>query len=212
MADAEAPVPSPTLPTDSQDVAWVTVPVYQSTEQLSGLVADVEMMFRLNPYSVFSTWRQSGPMSFHASFKNESNGQVLDIDIDVTPGPGRGVTANYRQGIKKRTFFALEPFQQGSRLLVVDDYESLPQADREARLAEVDKSLKAWGEALRVYFLRVRRYAWIPGWRWYMRRVWARMTPSARRIVWWLYIITVVEFFFFLFVLAIYVLEQDKPL
>ena len=36
-----------------------------------------------------------------------------------------------------------------------------------------------------------------PAWRWYMRRVWVPMKPSARRIVWLLYLITVVEFSFF---------------
>ncbi|UCH53763.1 MAG: hypothetical protein JSW09_02915 [Pseudomonadota bacterium] len=213
MADADpSNPPTPALPTDSKDVAWVAVPAYQSPDELARMVGDVEMMFRLNPYWIFSKWRKTGPDSFHAEFKNESNGQNIVVDIAVVSGPGRGVTASYNQGLKKRTFLTAEPFGEGSRLLVVDDYESLPEADREARLAEVDKSLKAWGESLRVYFLRMRRYGWIPGWKGYMRRIWGKMTPSGRRIVWWIYIITVAEFFFFLFVLAIWVLEQDKPL
>ncbi len=49
-----------------------------------------------------------------------------------------------------------------------------------------------------------------PGWRWYIRRVWVPMKPSARRIVWLLYLITVVEFFFFLFVLLIYLIEKNQ--
>jgi hypothetical protein len=36
------------------------------------------------------------------------------------------------------------------------------------------------------------------------------MKPSARRIVWLLYLITVAEFFFFLFVMLIYLIEQNK--
>jgi hypothetical protein len=35
------------------------------------------------------------------------------------------------------------------------------------------------------------------------------MKPSARRIVWFIYLITAAEFFFFLFVLLIYVIEQN---
>ena len=67
----------------------------------------------------------------------------------------------------------------------------------------------AWAEALRIYFLRLKRWSWLPGWRWYLRRVWVPMKPSSRRIVWLVYLITIAEFFFFLFVMLIYVLEQD---
>ncbi|HLD14446.1 MAG TPA: hypothetical protein VJB18_07005, partial [Burkholderiales bacterium] len=91
-----------------------------------------------------------------------------------------------------------------------DDYDRLSEAERAQRVAEVDKSLSAWGEALRTYFLRLQRWSWLPGWRWYLRRVWVPMKPSARRIVWLLYLITVVEFFFFLFVLLIYLIEKNS--
>ena len=74
----------------------------------------------------------------------------------------------------------------------------------------MDKSLTAWAEALRLYFLRLRRWSWLPGWRWYIRRVWMPMKPSARRIVWFIYLITVAEFFFFLFVLLIFLIERGN--
>jgi hypothetical protein len=127
------------------------------------------------------------------------------------------MTINYSAGVKLRTLFLVEPAppttdRKGARslLVVVDDYGRYPEAERKARLHEVDKSLLAWAEALRVYFIRQKRWAWLPGWRGYIRRVWIKMNPSARRIVWWIYIISVVEFFFFLFVLAIYLLEQHN--
>ena len=68
----------------------------------------------------------------------------------------------------------------------------------------------AWADALRLYFLRRRRWSWLPGWRWYIRRVWMPMKPSARRIVWFIYLITVAEFFFFLFVLLIFLIERGN--
>jgi hypothetical protein len=212
VADRAPPAPeqAPRLPTNSQDVAWVTIPAFQSADELAALCRDVEALFRINPYFYFSDWRQTGPDSYHAAFENQSNGQKIAVDFDVAPGPGTGLTVTYRQGIKRRTFFTIEGQDTGSRLLVTDDYEGLPAAEREARMPEVDKSLKAWGEALRVYFVRLRRWSWVPGWRWYMRRVWMPMKPSARRIVWLLFLITVVEFLFFLFVLLIYVIEQNK--
>jgi hypothetical protein len=210
MADTRPAAPVPKLPTDSHDVAWAAVPARQSPEELAALCGDVEVLFRVNPYLYFSAWRQIGPSSHHAEFENQSNGQKLSLDLDATPGPGRGVTVEYRQGLKRRTYFTIEPFERGSRLLITDDYEALPAAERESRLAEVDKSLAAWGEALRVYFLRQRRWSWLPGWRWYMRRVWVPMKPSQRRIVWLIYLITAAEFFFFLFVLLIWVIEHSR--
>ena len=206
---ATIPAP-PVLPIDSSDVAWAAVPAHQSPEELSAICRDVEALFRVNPYLYFSQWRQSGPTSYHAEFENQSNDRKLALDLDVTSGPGLGATVRYSTGLKRRTVFSIEPFAQGSRLVIVDDYGGVAEAEREQRLAEVDKSLKAWGEALRVYFLRLRRYRRLPGWRWYIRRVWVPMKPSQRRIVWLLYLITVVEFFFFLFVLLIYVIEQNK--
>jgi hypothetical protein len=207
-----ATAPPPNLPTDSRDVAWVAIPAPQKPAELAGLCRDVEVLFRVNPYYYFAGFKPTGPASFHAEFENQSNKQQVTVDFDVTPGPGQGLTVNYRQGLKKRTFFTIDPYESGSRLVIVDDYESLPEAEREARLAEVDKSLQAWGEALRLYFLRLKRWSWAPGWRWYMRRAWVPMKPSARRIVWMLYLITLVEFLFFLFVMLIYLIEQGKDL
>jgi hypothetical protein len=212
MADTSPSSAAPKLPTDSKDVAWVAIPASQTPQELAEHLVDVEVVLRINPYYYFTAWRKTGPDSYHVELENQSNQQRQALDFDVTPGPNRGLTISYRQGLKKRTFFTVEPQGAGSRLLVTDDYEALPESQRQARMAEVDKSLKAWGEALRLYFLRLKRWSWVPGWRWYMRRVWVPMKPSARRIVWLLFLISVVEFLFFLFVLLIYVIEQGKDL
>lgn len=205
--------PPPKLPTDSRDVVWVAVPARQTPAELAELCRDIEALLRINPYYTFANWKQTGSANFHAEFENHSNQQQVTVDLDVSPGKGPGdQIVSYRQGLKKRTFFSIEAHEQGSRLVIVDDYESRPEAEREARLAEVDKSLPAWGEALRLYFLRLRRWSWVPGWRWYMRRVWMPMKPSSRRIAWMLYLITLVEFLFFLFVLLIYLIEQNKDM
>ncbi|OGI50960.1 MAG: hypothetical protein A3A87_04165 [Candidatus Muproteobacteria bacterium RIFCSPLOWO2_01_FULL_60_18] len=167
-------------------------------------------MFRVNPYFFFDEWRQTGPDAFHAEFENQSSQTRQMLDLRVTQGPGRGMTVTYNGGIKKRTVFTIEPTPEGSRMIITDDYDLLPAAERERRQSEVDKSLKAWAESLRLYFLRLKRWSWLPGWRWYLRRVWIPMKPSARRIVWLIYLITVAEFFFFLFVLLIYLIEQKN--
>ncbi len=211
MAEPAQVAPPPlSLPIDSTDVAWVAVPAPQSPEALVALLHDIGAILRVNPFLTFSVWRQIGPVRFHAEFDNESNGQKVAVDIEVEPGPGQGLTLRYASGLKKRTLFAVEPFGTGSRLVIVDDYESVPEAEREQRLAEVDKSLLAWGNALRKYFLRLNRWSWLPGWRWYLRRVWVPMKPSARRIVWLIWIVSLLEFAFFLFLILILVIEQGK--
>jgi hypothetical protein len=191
----------------SEDSAWVTVPTPWPVDELRGFCGDLEMLFRLNPYYYFERWETLGPDRFRAQFENQSNKQKLSVEIERNAGPDAGFTVLYQGSLKRRTLFVPEPATQGSQLTVIDDYAGLSHEEREQRMAEVDKSLLAWGEALRVYFLRLKRWSWIPGWRWYMRRVWAPMKPSSRRIVWLLYLITVAEFFFFLFVLLIWWVE-----
>lgn len=201
---------APTPPVDSTDAAWASLPVPFPPGELAELCRDIEALFRINPYYYFDVWRQTGSDSFHAEFENQSNHTRLALDLAVTQEPGPGLTVAYNQGIKKRTVFRIEPAPGGSRLTIADDYERLPVAEREQRKSEVDKSLAAWAESLRRYFLRLRRWSWLPGWRWYTRRVWMPMKPSTRRIVWFIYLITVVEFCFFLFVLLIYLIEQGR--
>lgn len=199
-----------TAPVDSADAAWVSLPAPFPPDVLSQHCRDIEVLFRLNPYYYFSAWHQTGPDAYHAEFENQSNQSHLVLDLSVTQDPGRGITVTYQGGIKKRTVFTIEPTPEGSRMTVTDDYDLLPAAEREKRQSEVDKSLKAWAESLRLYFLRLRRWSWLPGWRWYIRRLWIPMKPSARRIVWFIYLISVAEFFFFLFVLMIYLIEQGN--
>lgn len=194
----------------SQDAAWVRVPTSLTPTELAGHIQDVEAMLRINPYLYFRSWKQTGPVSYHAELDNQSNKQTLTLDLELIADARSALTINYRQGLKSRTVFTIEPLAGGSYLVITDDYSQLPKPERERRAAEVDKSLLAWGEALRIYFKRLQRWSWLPGWRWYIRRVWVPMKPSARRIVWLLFLITIVEFFFFLFVLLIYVLEQNK--
>jgi hypothetical protein len=206
--NSRAATPKP--PLDSTDAAWASLPAPFPPGELAELCRDIEALFRLNPYYYFDVWRQTGPDAFHIEFENQSNKTRQALDLGVTPGPGPGVTVTYDQGIKKRTVFTIEPAPNGSRLTITDDYERLPETERVQRQAEADKSLAAWAEALRLYFLRRRRWSWLPGWRWYIRRVWMPMKPSARRIVWFIYLITVAEFFFFLFVMLIWLVEQGS--
>jgi hypothetical protein len=207
------PSAPPPVGVSVEDAAWVRVPTRLSPAEVAPLLRDAEVILRLNPYYHFRELRETGTNSFHAAFENQSNDQQLEVDVSVESGPADGVTLRYHSGIKRRTIISIEPFERGSYVVLTDDYAGLTESERKEREAEVDKSLVAWGEALRVYLLRIRRYSWIPGWRWYIRRVWIGMKPNQRRIVWLLYLITIVEFFFFLFViLMLNVVQLERAL
>jgi hypothetical protein len=207
------PSAPPPVGVSVEDAAWVRVPTRLSPAEVAPLLRDAEVILRLNPYYHFRELRETGTNSFHAAFENQSNDQQLEVDVSVESGPADGMTLRYHSGIKRRTIVSIEPFERGSYVVLTDDYAGLSETERKEREAEVDKSLVAWGEAVRVYLLRIRRYSWIPGWRWYIRRVWIGMKPNQRRIVWLLYLITIVEFFFFLFViLMLNVVQLERAL
>lgn len=165
---------------------------------------------RLNPFWVFHEWRSAAADVVHVRFHNDSNDQDYDGELRRHAGPGEGFTVEYAHGLKRRTVFLLDGTASGSRLTVVDDYQGSPAEERAKRAAEVDRSVLAWGRALRIYFARLDRWSWLPGWRWYLRRVWLPMRPSGRRIVWLLTVITLAEFVIFLLVLLIYAIERSK--
>jgi hypothetical protein len=207
------PSAPPPVGVSVEDAAWVRVPTRLNPAEVAPLLRDTEVLLRLNPYYHFRELRETGINSFHAAFENQSNNQQLEVDVSVESGPADGMTLRYHSGIKRRTIVSIEPFERGSYVVLTDDYAGLSETERKEREAEVDKSLVAWGEAVRVYLLRIRRYSWIPGWRWYIRRVWIGMKPNQRRIVWLLYLITIVEFFFFLFViLMLNIVQLERAL
>ena len=196
-------------PIDSSDAAWATIDLPLPVHRVAEECRDLEAVLRINPFWVFSEWQTLDADTFRARLRNESNEQELATVLRRRPGPGLGFTLTYEHGLKRRTVFLLDEAAGGSRLTMVDDYDGTPAEERARRAAEVDRSLLAWSRALQRYLLRLKRWSWVPGWRWYMRRLWIPMKPSARRIVWLLYVITLAEFVLFLFVLLIYAIEQN---
>jgi hypothetical protein len=110
----------------------------------------------------------------------------------------------YDRGAKRSTRFEIDATADGCRLRITDDYSGAAETD----VAEVDRSLHAWGVALREYLLRDRRWGWCTPWRWYMRRVWVPMKPSARRITFIILLVTLAEIVLIALVMAIYWAEH----
>jgi hypothetical protein len=196
---------------DEGDVAWVTIETELGAEELTRFCQDVERLFRINPAYVFRRWEAVGDDSVHWVALNESNAREIDTYLSVEPLPD-GIAVTYATGLKTRTTFRVEPGPGhaaggNAKLVISDDYGGTPEADRKKRMDEVDKSLVQWGHGLHRYLRQWKRWSGVGLWRWYMRRVWQPMRPMARRIVFLLIVITVVEFIIFLMVFTIFWLE-----
>ncbi len=208
MADTSATGPVQAAPpVKTEDAAWVSLSTPFTAAELTAFCRHTEWLYRINPYYEFRRWQGTAPNSFHAEFRNLSNTQDVVTDLTVEEDTG-GFVVRYAQGLKKRTVFTIAPAAGGSTLTITDDYAGMSESEKRERIDEVDKSLTAWGAALNAFFRRYKRWSWIAPWRWYMRRVWMNMKPSARRITWLVILITLVEFCFFLFVALIWWLEH----
>lgn len=102
----------------------------------------------------------------------------------------------------------MEPKGPVADLVITDEYDELSAPEYAERQGEVDRSLVPWGHALFRYLRAWSRWSWLPPWRWYMRRVWQPMKPSARRIVRMLWLLTLLKLVGFLLVLSIWVIEH----
>jgi hypothetical protein len=193
--------------TGEPNLAWVRIDTPLAPGELRQFCADLERLYRINPLLEFLEWRVVGPGRWHMGVRNLSNGQELATGLELAPTP-QGLLVRYTQGLKDATELRVEPAGQRARLIITDRYPVMDAEEAARRAGEIDRSLVPWGQALHRYLRAYRRWRGLPGWGWYMRRVWQPMRPAARRIValiWWL---TLLEFLAFLFVLAIFVLAS----
>lgn len=169
-------------PEAGADAAWVSVATPLSPAGLLALVRDPERLMRVNSQWVFESWVSQG--TDHCRFRifNPSDGQRWEMEAHILQLPD-GVRLDYRDGVKAYTRFRVEPTEDGSRLWIIDDYGRLAEAERSARLAEVDRSLVPWGKDLYRHLRAWSRWSGLAPWRWFVERVWLRMTPTSRRLV-----------------------------
>lgn len=195
---------------DNQDAAWVTIETPFNSAELCAFLDDVERLYRINSMLVFEEWQQTGDRQYRLKAKNLSNGQQLKTDLEVEP-TADGITVRYNEGLRTSTSFRVDDEVDGcAKLVVTDDYSGASLTERESRIDEVDKSLVQWGNSLYRYLHQWKRWSWLPGWRFYMRKIWQPMKPMARRITFILIIITLAEFVLFLMVFTVFWLELDK--
>ena len=185
------------------DAAWVVIDTPLAPKDLAAFCSDLERLYRINPYLEFGLWRGTARGAFAVAFRNLSNQREFELLLALERNSASDFTVRYDRGIKLGTRFEIEFSATGSRLRITDEYHGTA-----TDTGEVDKSLHAWGVALREYLLRERRWGWCAPWRWYMRRVWVPMKPSARRITFIILMVTLAEIALIALVLAIYWIEH----
>ena len=191
---AAARQPGPHHTAQHEDAAWVRIATPLAAADLRLFLDDIERLYRINPLLELSAFEATGGGAYRLAARNLSNGRDIEVALAVTPRE-TGIDVRYSGGLKTATSFSVEPAvgEGGSHLVVTDVYESGTEAERRARAGEVDLSLNAWGRALHDYLRAWTRWSWLAPWRWYMRRVWQPMTPSARRIVWMIWVVSAFE-------------------
>lgn len=198
---------APEAPT-GEDRSWVTIETPLGVPALREFCSDVERLYRINPYLEIQSWQPLAADRVRVRWRNLSNALAQTLDLSCERESSDAFSVVYSQGIKRRTRFAVECAPGGSRLTVTDDYASLPEGERLRRVAEVDRSLSAWGWALHTYLRRERRWGGNALWRWAMRRVWLPMRPGARRITTGIVLVSAVELVLTLVVALIYWVEH----
>lgn len=185
------------------DAAWVVLETPLAPARLAAFCGDLERLYRINPFLEFASWKQDAPDRFRAEVLNHSNAQRTVMAARVTRTSDRAVRVDYQEGLKKSTRFEIQPAPAGSRLTITDEYG--PAAAAQA--AAVDRSLHAWGVALKAHLERDRRWGWLPLYRTAVERVWLPMKPSARRITFLVLVIAFADVLLIALGFAIYWLE-----
>jgi hypothetical protein len=175
--------------------------------ELAAFCRDLERLYRINPFLEFASWEQPAPDRLRAEVLNHSNGQRTVMVATVTRTSDRALRVDYAEGIKKSSRFEIDPAPGGSRLTITDEYHP---AGASAQEAEVDRSLHAWGMALKTYLARDRRWGWLPLYRLTVERAWLPMKPAARRITFLILVIGLADVALIALGVAIYWIESGR--
>ena len=188
------------------DAAWVILETPLDPAALAAFCGNLERLYRINPFFEFASWTQEAPDRFRAEILNHSNGRRSELRGRVTRPSAHTLRVDYAEGVKTSTRFEFASAAAGSRLTITDDYG--PAAAGQA--SEADRSLHAWGVALKAHLERDRRWSWLPLYRWAVERVWLPMKPSARRITFLVLVIAIADIALIALGFAIYWLEYAR--
>lgn len=195
---------------DENDAAWASVSTPLSISALKEFCSDTERFFRINPMLEFDKWEVLSDNQYVFAGKNISQDPPFDFEFGITVTElDDGFRFDYDKGIKSSTILKIEEDPHGSKLTVTDHYDRLPVEEREAHMQEVDKSIVIWAQYLQKFLVGWNTWSRFGIWRWYMKKVWQPMKPSARRIAYMIWWITVVEIALIALGAAIFFTEFD---
>lgn len=210
---AREPVPQ----AEADNAAWVTLELPVSRDAVWAFVGDLGRLLRLNPFLDIESWDgPPGPVAGGNRYRlralNEMNGIRYDVSLTVDGvDPELGYRASYDRGLKRALEVSISPDgKHGTLLSLREHYHTPPEDEREARLAEIDRSLTPWGASVRRHLIRLRRWGWLPGYERFMNGFWLSMSPRQRRISRLIGWVTVAEFVVFLFLVAIFWSEAGR--
>lgn len=190
----------------TDNAAWVDIDLPQPAPFVADYVRDVERLLRLNPHLEIRRFAAL-PGGFALEALNEMNGLAVSQRLTFRQSGPAAFALDYASGLKQRTEVEVMPQGAGTRLRIRETYRP-PEND--AELAEVDRSLTPWGQAIRRHFVGLARWGRFPPYRWWRERLWLSLRPRERRILWLFVWISALEFAFFLLVLAVYLAEAAR--
>jgi len=202
--------PAATADTDTaqEDRARAETHIPIDADAMFEFVSDIERLLRLNPHLDIETWQRI-PDGMRLAAQNETTGRRIETSVRIETTPAtRSIVLTYSEGLKRATTLAVEDGDsRGCRLVIAEHYPVIEDA-QDPRVAEVDRSLIPWVNAIRRHLLGRQRWGWLPGYRWWTGRFMPGMPPRQRRIVRMIVWVSLLEFVVFLFVAAIFWLEQ----
>ena len=198
-----------TSASDQRDAAWVVLETPLAPSELAAFCRRLEMLYRINPFLEFESWQQNAPDVFRASAHNHSNGLPVVLEGRLAVESDDAWRIDFASGPKRHTRFEVAPAGRGSRLTITDEYRR-PEEGETVSPELVDRSLHAWGVALKIFLERDRRWRWVPLYRWAMRRVWLPMKPAGRRVLFLVLVIAVADAALIALGFAIYWLESGR--
>lgn len=191
-----------------EDLARAETSIPISADAVFEFVSDIERLLRLNPHLEMDSWQRM-PDGMRFAALNDTTGRRIETVVRVeTASEKRTIVLRYADGLKQATTLMVEDVGgHGCRLVVIEHYPAIADA-QDARVAEVDRSLTPWVDAIRRHLLERKRWGWLPGWGWWHEDILAGMAPRQRRIVRMIVWVSVLEFVVFLLVAAIFWAEQ----
>lgn len=178
----------------TENAAWVDIELPLAPQQALDYARNIERLLRLNPHLEITRFERAADGRYRLEGLNEMNGLAVSCGLTFREEGADGFRLDYDSGLKLATQVTVAPHATGALLTLRESYR---QPEREADLAQVDRSLTPWGMSIRRHLLGLARWGRIPLYRWWRERIWLGMKPRERRVTRLIVWATLIEFLLF---------------